>query len=75
MRSAHGAYPIYVDDDTTVAFVEFVHTRGMTILRASGNTWSPQVYASLIQGARNFAARKWSDVGVSRMDSQAIALA
>jgi hypothetical protein len=56
MRSAQGAYPICADDDIEVAFVDFLHTRGTSIPRASGNPWSPQGYASLIQGARNLVA-------------------
>ena len=37
MKSAQGVYPIIPDDDTSFAFVEFVHNRGSVILQTAGD--------------------------------------
>jgi len=69
MKSAQGVYPIILDDDTTFVFVEFIHNKGPTILQASGGQGAPQVYVSLMEGARNHIARSGSTAGIFRRDS------
>ncbi len=53
LRSAQGVYPICADDDAAVAFVKFIHNQGSQILQATGGPWAPQLYASLIESARD----------------------
>jgi len=70
LRSAQGVYPICPDDDAAVAFVEFVHTQGSQILRATGGPWAPFLYASLIDSAREHISSTGSPKGVFRPDNQ-----
>ena len=72
MRSAQGVYPNYEDDDTSVGFEDFVHTRGTAILQTTGEPWAPQVYVSLIERARAHIAKIGSIKMVFRPDSQAM---
>ncbi len=65
MKFAQGVYPIFPDDDTAFAFVEFIHTRGSTILQATGGPGAPQVYVSLMEGARSHIVKTDSPTGVS----------
>jgi hypothetical protein len=71
MKSAKGVYPIIPDDDIAFAFVEFVHNRGSAILQAAGGPGAPQVYVSLMEGARSHIARTGSTAGIFRPDSLA----
>jgi hypothetical protein len=52
MRSTQGFYPICQDDETAVAFVEFVHLHGTKLLQVAGGPWAPHVYVSIIKGVR-----------------------
>jgi len=70
MRYAQGVYPICPDYDTTVAFVDFVHTHGSSLLRAARGTLAPRVYVPLIEGLRNHTMRIGSAAGVFRPDNQ-----
>jgi len=70
LRSAHGVYPIYADEDAAVAFVEFVHNLGSQILHATGDPWAPHLYASLIDSARDYISSSGTTKGVFRPDSQ-----
>ena len=56
MKSAQGVIPIIPDDDTAFAFVEFIHSRGSTILQANMGPGAPHVYVSLMEGARSHIA-------------------
>jgi hypothetical protein len=69
MGSAQGVYPICADDNTAVAFKDFVHTMGAAIFRAAGGAWVPQVDVSLVEGARSQMAKTVSAVGVFRQDN------
>jgi hypothetical protein len=69
MKSAQGVYPVIPDEDTTFAFVEFIHTRGTAILQAVGSLGAPQCYVSLMEGARHHIARTCSTAGIFRPDS------
>ena len=60
MKSAQGLYPIVPDDDTTFAFMEFLHYRGTTILQAAGGLSAPLIYVSLLEGARSHIAQTGS---------------
>ena len=73
IKSAQGVYPIIPDEDTTFAFVEFIHNRGSAILQAAGGPGAPQVYPSLMEGARNHPARTGSPSGIFRPDSMSSA--
>jgi hypothetical protein len=68
MKSAQSVYPIIPDEDTTFAFVEFIHNRGSAILHATGGLGAPQVYASLMDLARNHIARAGSTSGIFKLD-------
>ncbi len=48
MRSAQGVYHVCSDDNTAMAFVEFVHDKSSAILQAVGGIWAPHVYVPLI---------------------------
>jgi len=69
MKSTQGVYSIILDDDTSYAFVEFVHNKGSAILQAAGGPGAPQVYVSLMEGARNHIAKTGSTAGIFRPDS------
>jgi len=71
MKSAQGVYPIIPDDDTAFAFVEFIHSRGSAILLAKEGPGAPQVYVSLMEGARNHIAKTCSTAGIFRPDALA----
>ena len=73
MKSAKGAFLIIPDDDTTFAFVEFIHSRGSSILLDRMGPGAPQVYASLMEGARSHIARTGSTTGIFRPDALATA--
>ena len=64
MRSAQGVYPICEDDDTALAFVDFIHTRDTAILWAAWGPRAPQCYISLMEGARSHMTKIGSAVGV-----------
>ncbi len=57
MRSAHGAYPICTDDETAVAFVEFVHVHGSKIFREASRACALEVYTSLMNDAHLHIAK------------------
>jgi hypothetical protein len=71
MKSAQGVYPIILDDDTSFAFVEFVHNKGSAILQAAGGPGAPQVYVSIMEGERNHIVKTGSTAGIFRPDSLA----
>jgi hypothetical protein len=71
MKSAHGVYPIVPNDDTAFAFVEFIHTRGSAIWLAKEGPGAPQVYVSLMEGAKNNNARACSTASIFRPDALA----
>ncbi len=50
--------------------MEFIHERGTTILQAVGGPWAPQIYVSLMQGARNHMLRTCSAASVFRIDNR-----
>jgi len=70
MRYAQGVYPIFPYDETTVAFVEFVHTHESSLLWAAGGTLAHLVYASITYEIRNHTMRTSSAAGVFRPDKQ-----
>jgi hypothetical protein len=70
--SAQDVYPIFVDDDSSVEFLDFIHDGATTIIQAAGGIWAPQVYVSLMYGARHDMMRTGSTMGVFCPDSQAI---
>jgi hypothetical protein len=70
MCSTHGVFPICVDDDSAVAFVEVIHDMAISFLQDLDGVWDPQIYVSLMQGARNYVARTGSAAGVFRPDAQ-----
>ncbi len=74
MRSAQNVYPIIPDDDTTYSFVEFIHTQGSDILSATVGPGAPQVYVSLMEGARSHVAKTSSTSGIFCPDALASAL-
>jgi len=57
MMSAQGSYPFCPDDETVVAFVDFIHLYGRRILREANGACAPQMYASLMDGDRRYIAR------------------
>ncbi len=63
---------MYADDNTPVAFVDFIHERGTTIFHRVGGPRAPQVYVSLMQGARSHIKRTGSAPSVLCPDSQAM---
>jgi len=69
MKSAQGVYPVIPDEGTAFAFVDFIHTRGTTILQAAGGLNAPQCYVSLMEGARQHITRTGSTAGILRPDS------
>ena len=69
MKSAQSVFPIIQDDDTTFAFVEFIHTRGSAILTTTFGPGAPQVYVPLIEGARSHIARTGSTSRIFRLDA------
>ncbi len=69
MKSAQGVYPVIPDEETTFAFVEFIHTRGTAILQAAGGPVAPQCYVSLMEGARRHIDKIGSTAGIFRPDS------
>jgi len=69
MKSAQGVYPVIPDEDTSFAFVEFIHTRGTAILQAAGGPGAPQCYVFLMEGARQHIAKTCSTAGIFRPDS------
>jgi len=69
MKSAQGLYPIIPDNDTTFAFVEFLHCRGTAILQATGGSGAPMIYVSLLEGARSHIAKTGSTTGVFMPDA------
>ncbi len=71
MKSAQGVFPIIPDDDTAFAFVEFIHIRGSAILLALEGPSAPQIYVSLIEGARNHIARTCSTICIFRPNALA----
>jgi len=71
MRFAQGVYPICQDDENAVAFVEFVHLHGTSLLQAASNPWVPQVYVSIMEGVRIHMLRSGSATGIFRPDNQA----
>jgi hypothetical protein len=71
MKSAQGVFPIIPDDDTSFAFVEFIHTRGSGILLTENGPRAPQVYVSLMEGARAHIAKTDSTTGIFRPDALA----
>jgi len=73
MKSAQGVFPIILDDDTAFVFVEFIHSRGSAILLTKEDPGSPQVYVSLMEGARNHNARTCLTSCIFRPDALAAA--
>jgi len=73
MRSAQNVYPIIPEDDTSYSFVEFIRTRGSDILSATIGQGAPQVFVSLMEGARSHVAKTGSTVGIFRPDALAAA--
>jgi len=73
MKSSRSVFPTIPDDGTTFAFVEFIHTRGSAILTAIAGPGAPQVYVSLMEGARSHIARTGSTSGIFRPDALAVA--
>jgi hypothetical protein len=71
MKSAQNVYPIILDADTTYSFVEFIHMRGSAILSAAAGPSAPQVYVSLMEGARSHVAKTGSTSGIFRLDALA----
>jgi hypothetical protein len=74
MRSAQGAYPICPDNETTVAFVEFIHIHGTALLQAAKGAWAPRVYVSLMYGVRSHIARTGTTTRVFLPDNQSTKL-
>ena len=66
MKSAQNVYPIIPDDDTAYSFVEFIHTRGSDIMSTTAGLGAPQVYVSLMEGARAHVAKTVSTSGIFR---------
>jgi len=71
MISTQSIFPIISDDDTSFAFVEFIHTRSSAFLTATFGPGGPQVYVSLMEGARSHIARTGSTSGIFRPDALA----
>jgi hypothetical protein len=68
MKSAQGAYPTCPNDETAIAFVEFINTQGTRVLNEAGGHRASLIYASLIDGARSHVLRTESAAGVFRPD-------
>ena len=71
MKSVQSVFSIIPNDDTSFAFVEFIHTRGSAIMAATACPGAPQVYVSLIEGARSHVAKTGSTSGIFRPDALA----
>ena len=69
MKSAQGIFPIIPDDDTAFAFVEFLHSKGSAILLDRMGPGAPQIYVSLIEGARSHIVKTGSTTGIFRPDA------
>ena len=54
-----------------MAFVDYLHTSGTAILRAAGGPRAPQVFVSLMEGAKSHMAKTSSVARVFKPDSQA----
>ena len=74
MKSALSVFPIIPDDDMAFAFVEFIHSRGSVIMLTKEGPGAPQVYVSLMEGARNHVARTCSTTCIFRPDALAATL-
>ncbi len=69
MKSAQGLYPFIPDNDTSFAFVEFLHYKGTAILQATDGSGAPLIYVSLLEGARSHIAKTRSIAGVFMLDA------
>ncbi len=70
MRSAQRVYPICADEATVVAFVEFEHTHGSSLLQTARGARAPRVCVSLIEGLRCHILRTGSAIEIFRPDNQ-----
>jgi len=73
MKSAQGVFPIIPDDDTAFAFMEFIHSSGSAILQPNMGPGAPQVYVSLMEGARNHIKTTSTTASIFRPDALATA--
>jgi len=73
MKSSQGVFPIIPDDDTAFDLVEFIHSTGSAILLSKNGPGAPQVYESLMEGARSHIAKTCSTAGIFRPDALAAA--
>jgi len=71
IKSVQGVFTIIPDKDIAFAFVEFIHSMGSDILLSTLGPGAPQVYASLMVGARSYIAKIGSTTGIFRPDALA----
>ena len=74
MRSAQGVNSIREYDNTAVAFVDFLHTRGTAMLRATREPRAPKFDVLLMEGAKSHMAKTVSAVGVFKPVSHVLTL-